>query len=155
MKKAFSLLELIFVIVIIGIMAALGAGSIKTNHLLNDSHYILGKIREAQYKGIGFEHRNFDGTFIANTQGCVTLTPAFLDGNASKAEAKYSLHVNIDHSSLTTDTLCFDTKGRPHDGNFAQNTLIMEQKVLNLTYNTKSTTITIEPLSGYAIIKYN
>ncbi len=152
MKKAFSLLELIFVIVIIGIMAGLGSGSIKTNHLLNDSHYIIGKIREAQYEGIGFEHQNFDGSFIANTKGCVTLTPAFLDGNASKAQVKYSLHVSIDHSALNTDTLCFDTKGRPHDGNFAQNTLFTEQKVLILTYNTKSVSISIEPITGYAII---
>ena len=151
--KAFSLLELIFVIVIIGIMAGLGSASLKTNYLLNDSHYIIGKIREAQYEGIGFEHQNFDGSFISSSRGCVTLAAAFLDGNASKAQAKYTLHVSINHSSLTTNTICFDAKGRPHDGDFAQNTLFTEQKVLILTYNTKSVSISIEPLTGYAIIK--
>jgi len=152
--KAFSLLELIFVIVIIGIMAGLGSASIKTNHLLNDSHYIVGKIREAQYKGIGYEHNGFgtESTVPDYKRGCIALTPAFLDGNASKAEAKYSLHVNINHSALGTDTLCFDTKGRPHDGDFTQNTLFTEQKVLILTYKTKNVTISIEPITGYAII---
>ena len=151
--KAFSLLELIFVIVIIGIMAGLGSASLKTNHLLNDSHYIIGKIREAQYEGIGFEHQNFDGSFISSSRGCVILTEEKLDDNASVSGGKYSLHVSINHSAITTDTICFDAKGRPHDGNFAQNTLFTEQKVLILTYNTKSVSISIEPLTGYAIIK--
>ena len=153
MKKAFTLLELIFVIVIIGIMAGLGSSAFKTNYLLNDSHYIIGKIREAQYEGIGLEQQDLSESSRENiSRGCVTLTKEKLDDNASASGGRYSLHVSINHSSLTTDTICFDAKGRPHDGDFTQNTLFTEQKVLILTYNTKNVSISIEPLSGYAII---
>ncbi|MEA3522033.1 MAG: prepilin-type N-terminal cleavage/methylation domain-containing protein [Campylobacterota bacterium] len=155
MSKAFTLIELIFVIILIGIIAGVGSSMFKTNYLLNDTQYIMSKIHQAQYEGIGYEHQNFDGTFISDNRGCITFTKEKLDDNASVSGGKYSLHVSINHSSLTSDTICFDAKGRPHDGDFTQGSLLKEQKVLKLIYSNQTNQIIIEPITGYAIIKYN
>ncbi len=154
MKKAFTLIELIFVIILIGIIAGVGSSMFKTNYLLHDTHYIMSKIRQAQYEGIGYEHQKFDGTFIDDDRGCVDFTKEKLDDNASESGGKYSLHVSIDKSAFSSGTLCFDAKGRPHDGDFSSNSLLSEQKMLKLGYSDTENIIIIEPITGYAIIKY-
>ena len=113
-------------------------------------------VGEWELPGIGTMTFESDGTFINDTRGCITLTKEALDDNASQSGGKYNLHVSIDHSSLTTDTICFDAKGRPHDGkNFSLSSLISEQKVLKLSYRGKNNKIYIEPVTGYAIMEYN
>ena len=59
MKNAYTLVELIFVIVIIGVLAGVASTSFKSDYLRADMNYIAAKIKEAQYKGIGFEHKVF------------------------------------------------------------------------------------------------
>ncbi|MEA1920566.1 MAG: hypothetical protein U9N52_12045 [Campylobacterota bacterium] len=148
MRKAFTLLELIFIIVIIGVIAGVGSSMFKTNYLLHDTNFIVLKIRQAQYQGIGYEHNSFgvEETNPDYDKGCIKL-----DENLS--DANYKLHVRIDHSALTTDTLCFDAKGRPHDGDFTKDSLLAERKVLKLEDATQNVSISIEPQTGYAIIK--
>jgi prepilin-type N-terminal cleavage/methylation domain-containing protein len=148
MRKAFSLLELIFVIVLIGIIAGVGSSMFKTNYLLNDTNFIVAKIREAQYQGIGYEHNGFgiEASTPDYDRGCVYLN----DVNLSASD--YKLHVTLG-GDLKDKTLCFDSKGRPHEGDFTKSTLLTEQKMLNLINNSKIVSISIEPVTGYAIIK--
>ncbi len=144
MRAAFTLLEIIFVIVLIGIMAGVGSSMFKTNYLLHDVNSIVLKIREAQYRGIGFEHYDMTaGTYtIAPAVGCITLSKAAL------ADDNYKLHVdNFDYG-----TLCFDAKGEPHNGNFTTPPMVA-RKVLTFTHHGVEQQITVEPVSGYAIIK--
>jgi len=147
MRKAFTLIELIFVIVIIGIITGVGSSMFKTNYLLHDTNFIVLKIRQAQYQGIGYEHNGFgvEATSPDYDKGCIKL-----DDNLS--DANYKLHVTLG-GYLNNKTLCFDSTGRPHEGDFTKSSLITEQKVLNLVKNTKIVSISIEPVTGYAIIK--
>jgi len=152
-KKAFTLIELIFVIVIIGIMAGIASSSFKTNYLLDDSNFISLKIKNAQFLGIGYEHLNFDGGVISNGDrtGCIHIKKSALEENATnKNEMNYKLHVTLDPSDTT---ICFDSKGRPHDGNFS-GTLLTSAKTINLKYAGKENNLTIEPITGYIIITY-
>ena len=150
MRSAFTILELIFVIILIGIIAAVGAGTFKTNYLLHDTNFIRAKIAEAHYRAIGYERRNFDGTRIANDfRACVDFT--LLDENASDGSGKYRLHVTVDSSDFQNDMLCFDAKGAPYEGDYAQK--IVAQKMLKVQYRTDERIIAIEPQTGYAIIK--
>ncbi len=142
LHKAFSLIELIFVIVIIGVMAGVGMSSFKPTYLIDDVNFIQGKIQEAQSYGIGYEHLNFDGTLIADSKGCIEIT------NSALNDENYKLHVN----DFDYGTICFDSKGRPHNNSY--NGALLEQKVLKFTYNAKDRDIIVEAVSGYAIIKY-
>ncbi len=144
MRQAFTLLEIIFVIVLIGIMAGVGSSMFKTNYLLHDVNFITLKIREAQYRGIGFEHYDMSaGTYtISPALGCVTLNKSAL------ADENYKLHVD----DFDYGTLCFDSKGQPHEGDFTTPPMVA-RKVLTLRHHGAEQNITIEPLSGYAIIK--
>lgn len=154
MKKAYTLVELIFVIVIIGVLAGVAGSSFKSDYLAADMDYIAAKIKEAQYKGIGYEHRNFDGTFQSGMKGCIELTETALEDKASEGDVAYKLHVSID-TSLSSDMLCFDAKGRPHETDFSLGTLLNVKKEINLSYNGRTKQIIILPLSGFAIIGCN
>ncbi|MEA1955110.1 MAG: type II secretion system protein [Campylobacterota bacterium] len=148
-KKAFTLLELIFVIVIIGIMASVGSSSFKPNYLLDDANFISSKIKEAQFLGIGYEHLNFDGSIVSDETGCIQIKKdALEEKSTNKNEVNYQLHVDISPSDTT---ICFDSKGRPHEDDF-DGTLISTQKVITLTYSDKERNITIEPITGYTFI---
>ncbi len=151
--KAFTLIELIFVILLIGIMAKLGFSAFKPKYLINDVNFIQMKIKEAQFLGTGFEHLNFDGTVISgyNDIGCIRIEKKSLEENAtSPKNISYKLHVNINPSDTT---ICFDSKGRPHKDNF-NGKLLTQQILFNFKYSNKERNITIEPITGYAIISY-
>jgi len=156
MKKAFSLIELIFVIVIIGIMAGIGFSSFQPKYLIDDVNFIQVKIKEAQFLGIGYEHNGF-GIEESNPDfknGCISLTKSGLDENVSKKnEVNYKLHVSITAENGVDTTLCFDAKGRPHEGDFTKASLYKEQKTFTFKYSSKSRKIIIEPYTGYVIIE--
>ena len=158
MKKAFTLIELIFVIVIIGIMAGVGFSAFKPTYLLDDTNFVAGKIKEAQFLGIGYEHLNFDGSQIDDKTGCITIEKNSLEENATnKNQVNYKLHVSIeadDNNQGTNNTICFDSKGRPHHTDFTLANLLTTQSKFQFTYSGKNRTITIEPITGYMIISY-
>ena len=163
--RAFTLIELIFVIVIIGTMTAVGFSSFKPKHLINDVNFIKAKIQEAQFLGLGYEHNDFGGGGgDANlTSGCIEIKESSLEENATnRNEVNYKLHVEIkiddetdyDSDNSPTEVLCFDSKGRPHHTDFTTATLLTQQKVFSFKYSEKERHISIQPITGYAIITY-
>lgn len=157
--RAFTLIELIFVIVIIGTMTAVGFSSFKPKHLINDVNFIKSKIQEAQFLGLGYEHNDFDGGGgDANlTSGCINIEKDSLNEDANTSnEVSYKLHVTIENESdyKVDNIICFDSKGRPHHTDFKRGTLLTKQTIFTFKYDNKERTITIEPLTGYAIITY-
>ena len=85
MRKAFTFIELIFVIVIIGIMTSLGLSAFKTNYLLNDVEFIASKIKEAQFLGTGYEHNGFGSQNLTPdyNAGCIKVEKTSLEENAT------------------------------------------------------------------------
>ena len=153
-KKAFTLLELIFVIVVIGIMVGVGSSAFKPTYLIDDTNFILLKIKEAQYEAIGFERRTFGGGLMAGHEdsGCVTFTKASLEENAITAnEINYKLRVELS-GELNGKKICFDSKGAPRVGAF-NGTALETQETLTLTYSGESKNIVIEPRTGYVLLK--
>lgn len=152
-KQAFTLIELIFVVVIIGIMTAVGSSFFKPRTLENDVSFIVSKIKETQFQGIGYEHYSFkddkydDGT--STTVGCIDLNNTSEKATDAQTSVSYKVESNI---SGVDSVLCFDSKGRPHKGGFDIGSLYGEKKSFTISHNGKEKNITIEPFTGYVII---
>ena len=148
MRRGFSVIELIFVMIIIAILAGIGFYSYKTKHLYRDADYIYMRILEAKYQGINYDKR---GLSSSNAIGCIDL-------KGLKKMAKMS-HYTIKSEVINyKDILCFDSFGRAHfDDNLTQKASLLTapQKFLQLRYRNHTATFTLLPQSGYVIIKIN
>lgn len=147
MKKAFSLIELIFVIVLIGVLSGIGFTMSRPDYTRNDAQYALLKLKEARYRALGYD----TGNGSSAPQGCVTLTKAALSNNEPPKHEIKSTIAPI--TGLTTAMICFDALGRPHDGNStALSTLIPSDLNILFSHADKNSSIRIYRQSGYAII---
>ena len=154
-KHAFSLIELIFVIVLIGVISGIGFYMSRPDYSRQDAQYTLLKLKEARYRALGYD--------ALDNAGCVILTQAALSSNETpKHEIKskwnqiqvttYTLGLH----DLTNDIVCFDSLGRPHDGNSTDlSTLIQEPFSIIFENSDKNTTIRLFSGTGYAIIPCN
>ncbi len=155
MKKAFSMVELIFIIVLLGILAKVGVSFIPDNRLLNDTHLITLKIKEAQKNAIGFDAFKFGDTKVWDinrsdfNKTCISCSKGFFE--------KLDANTTLSFQSITcsTSVFCFDSFGRPYELNGTSEQLSQRPIELNITYHQKINTISVLPMSGYAIIKQN
>ncbi len=146
MRHAFSLIELIFVIVLIGVISGIGFYMSRPNYARQDAQYTLLKLKEARYRAIGYD--------AYDPSGCVTLTPAALSN--SDESPRHDIKSTMTITPNTVSTVCFDALGRPHNGNLVTLTSLLRTEVTILFQNSdKNSTIRIFPQSGYAIIPCN
>lgn len=156
-KTAFSLVELIFSIVLIGVLTGIGFYMNRSDPTRADAQYALIKLKEARYRAIGYE----SSTVLGANGGCMTLSKDALSNDvepAHKVKSEITITSVITYDSpaahsLNGNEICFDGLGRPHEGNsVALNTLLNSD--LNVTFNntTYNTTIRIFPQSGYSAI---
>lgn len=140
-RYAFSLIELIFVIVLIGVLSGIGFYMSRPDYTRQDAQYTLLKLKEARYRALGYD--------ALDNAGCVTLTPAALsDNDAPKHEIKSTITIT---PNLTT--VCFDGTGRPHTGNSVTlNTLMQSELTLVFKHGDKNSTVRLFSGTGYAII---
>ncbi len=152
---AFTLIELIFVILLVGILAMVATSLSRPDRLLNDTKFVLSKVLKTRYEAIGYDHRNFDGTLQSDNIGCLTLERDSLEENLSKAGAyRMKEDTRITVSGLGGNTICFDAMGRPHDGDFGLPSLLHREVDITIGDTKKSYSITVYPISGYATMKY-
>jgi len=144
MKNGFSLIELIFVIVVIGVLSGIGFYMSRPDYARQDAQFTLLMLKEARYRALGND--------IYDPTGCVTLTQAALSNNDTPRHDIKSV-ITL---SPNNQTVCFDGLGRPHNGNsITLNTLM--QTDLNITFRNsdKNSSIRLFCGTGYAIIPCN
>jgi len=146
--RAFTLVELIFVIVIIGILSGIGFYSFDPHYLQNDRDFVELKLNRVRYEGLNYDKRN-PSSDMNYSIGCIAKDELLTaDGTIDK---NYKSHAIL---TLTPDQniLCFDTFGRLHDGTdnnkTTQNSLLTQNVVISLEYNSKEKNITIDYISG-------
>lgn len=151
MKKAFSIVELIFIIVIVGILASIGGNLLPDNKQLNEVNFISMKIKEKQRFALGNIQRNFGDQFwsIYNKNRCITFDKVSLENEDEASDSQKKMKIASTIYTDTNTTICFDEYGRPYNSG----ALIRASKDINVTYKGKITTISVMPMSGYVIIK--
>ena len=131
LRSGFSMVELIFVIVLLGILASIGGNILPDNRLLKYTNEVTMQIKDTQKNAIGKDVNGFG-------------TPWSVDNNSTCITLDSSLHVEV------SSRICFDEYGRPYDSTTEQ--LLLFKKDINITYNGTFTTISVLPMSGYVTL---
>lgn len=144
-KSAFSLIELIFVIVLIGILTGIGFYLSRPDYTRQDAQFTLLKLKEARYRAIGHD--------ALSPAGCVTLTSAGL--TADDTAPRHEIRSIIAHDA-PSDTICFDGSGFPHSGNdISVSTRLHTDVTILFTKGDQNSSIRVFSGTGYAIIPCN
>jgi len=142
--RGFSLIELIFVLIIIGILSAVGAGYIynSENVVLSDANILKQKLLEKRSNALGFI-ADMDNEEEKNAV-CLDIDKDNLSEDSDKI--KYTFKSDIDSFY---DTLCFDSFGRIYKGNVNIGNLIHNEFNITLRYKNNEKNLTVYPVSGY------
>jgi len=146
--EAYTLLELIFVIIIIGILAGTGFYYFKPHYLQNDKDFLQLQLNTIRYEGLSYDKREPLGNMNYSI-GCISKNDFLV--SSSTIDTHYKKHATV---TLTPneDTLCFDALGRVHNGTDGNQTttssLLSSDIVITLEYNNEEKNITIDHFSG-------
>ncbi|ACM93006.1 prokaryotic N-terminal methylation motif domain protein [Nautilia profundicola AmH] len=145
--KAFSLMELIFVIVIMGILSFIGLQFIPDETLTTDTQILKEKVLQKKSNALGYK-------FIGNSDYvCITFNKDILNNEDKNSNEKvhYKFKSNIEVYGLNNgNTICFDNAGRPFDGEIDENLtkIIHTNIIISLKYKNNEQNFTIYPITG-------
>ncbi len=135
MKKAFSMLEVVVTVMIIGIFTAIATEFIPNNSLLENTSYILYKIKETQAKAL----------LNQENENCIILDDKISD--------KSKNHQITIESSLLNKKLCFDSEGKPFENNLSIENMIKKPVTIKIKNQNEEKDLILMPFSGLVVIK--
>jgi prepilin-type N-terminal cleavage/methylation domain-containing protein len=143
--RAFSLIELVFVLVIIGILSFVGMQFIPNETPISDAEVLKKLILNKKTNALGYK------VFKENNDTCIRLNKTYINDEENKSRVKYKFKSDIKVSGLSSDLLCFDYKGRPYDGkvDVKMTNLLKKFVIITFNYNNKEINLTLYPISGY------
>jgi len=154
--RGFTLIELIFVIIILAIMSAVGVYYIPDPTLQESTNVLKSKILNKRSNAINFITNN------ENNITCIEFNITKLNEDENSSRVKYHFskrltlkvsgcvnNANIDFES--NKTICFDSYGRPFVAKVDErlNDLCQNNAIISLDYKTKEKNITIYKMSGF------
>ena len=152
--KAFTLIELIFVIIILALLSAVAVYYIPDNTLYENTKVLKEKILDKRSNAINF---------ISNENNliCIEFDINKLneDENNSRVKFKFSKRLTINTygcdnkaniSFENNKTICFDRFGRPFVGEVDDKlkNLCNNNAIISISYKNKEKNVTIYPISG-------
>ncbi len=157
-KKAFTIVELIVVMIIIGIIYAAAKMSIPNNRFYSDVDFIIQKIKQKQLYAIGYDSFSFDNGRSSSFDEsiCITIDKNTLNDNenSSSSQKKYQIDLQTTISIDANDQkICFDHLGRVYRSNLELNNLLKLPIEFNITNQDKIKKLMIMPISGFIIQK--
>ena len=150
-NNAFTMVEIIFVIILLGVLAGIGTNIFPDNRLSTDTRYIVSIIKNKQKNSMMSNNHNFgDELWIPsgedNKTTCIRFNKKWLEEQDSKSKKQYRLSSTL---SGDLEKLCFDSFGRPYQ----KEQLLLTIKEVNVALTDKGMkTVLVYPLSGYVII---
>jgi len=144
--KAFTLIELIFAIVIMGILTFIGLEYIPDNTLVDNTQELKNLINEKETFALGYEANMSDEN--DKNKVCITFNKNYLNNEENTSRIKYFFKADI---SSNVQTVCFDKFGRPFK-NYIDNedkNLLDENVKITLKYKNKEKFIIIHKQTGY------
>ena len=152
---AFTLIEIIFVMVLMGVLIGVGYSFIPNHHLLNDARYILLQIKNQQKNAIGYDSVNFytpswsqpEANSSEYNRTCIEFDKVWLE--ARDANSTHPYRFNTQTSISSHNPICFDNLGRA----YSSSTILKTTQYINISYPKKPVMrILIYHWSGYVII---
>lgn len=164
LKNAYTIIEMVMVIIIIGILAALAVPrfnsfySIKLNgaakKLVSDIRFTQQiAISEHTYTRIVFDIAAETYTaykYDTGTSSWVNMPDPFTRGNLIEnfnSDPKYG-GINISSTTFSANTSTFDWQGIPGEGNGYPPSAITAQESITLTYKGNTVSVFITPQTG-------
>jgi len=146
--KSFSLVELIFVIVIMGILSFVGMQGIPDETYLSDAQVLKKLIMTKKTNALGYE------VYGENNDTCIEINRTYLNDEENRSRIKYKFKSDILITGLSNDKklICFDEVGRGYDGNVSENNLsnlLRNSVIITVRKNNKEKNLTLYPISGY------
>ncbi|MBZ7994044.1 prepilin-type N-terminal cleavage/methylation domain-containing protein [Campylobacter canadensis] len=165
-KRAFTLLELVVVVVLVAILSSVAVSKIHTGSKLDEYVYnLLNDIRYTQILALSYDAYNGSTNFdqIKNSYylnfgtNCYSIffnksTQEIINdymGSNSKLECKQGSRTYLDGLAITGNPIGFDYLGRPIISDGIANT----PSEITLKYNSEEKIITIQPYTGYLSVK--
>ena len=151
--RSFTLMELLFVIIVIGVLAVTANIRIPKNDLIDATKLLHTILLDKKASAIGFEADI--NSEEENRTVCAVLEKTWLQDDQKKAKVKHTFSSKVTLSS-NTGTICFDYLGRLHtDGMDTRtlSTLSHNEVNITLTQGSKTKTITLYPMGGFIEIR--
>lgn len=175
MKKAFTMLELVFVMVVIGILAAIMLKNIQPSSVHEASTLLSSHIRYAQHLAMvddkidsansGWFKNRWQVVFNSNSYSIVSNNATLYADNPSNDDTKlqdidladrYDVTISLGGSCNSQTILSFDNIGRPMVGDLSDDTssylagqLISSTCTVTVSNGVENSVINIEPETGY------
>ena len=144
--KSFTLIELIFVIIIMGILSFIAIPYIPDNTLSDDTKALENLIKLKETYALGYEaNMNNEND---KKKVCITFDKNYINNEENNSKIRYYIKSNI---SSNIQTVCFDKFARPFEDSVDetdQNLLHKNVKIL-LKYKNKEKNIIIHKITGY------
>ena len=147
--RAFTLIELIFVLVLIGILSTVAIMHMPNNTLVVDTQTLKFLILQKKSNALNFK-ADMDNA-DENKTVCITLTKSALNEEENSSKIRYFYESTISVNGLRNgNTVCFDEYGRPFDGrvNKDLSNLLTQNVIITLNYRNKEKNITLYKISG-------
>ena len=144
--RAFTLIELIFVIVIMGILSFIAVSYIPDNTLSDDTKALENLIKLKETYALGYEANMSDED--DKKKVCITFDKNQINNEENNSKIRYYIKSSI---SSNIHTVCFDKFGRPFENSVddEEHNLLHENVTIMLQYKNKNKTIIIHKITGY------
>ncbi len=144
--KAFSLIELIFVIVIMGVLSFIAVSYIPDNTLSDNTKALKNLIKLKETYALGYEANMSDEN--DKKKVCITFDKNYINNEENSSKIRYYIKSNINSD---VRIVCFDKFGRPFENSVDINdkNLLHKNVIITLKYKNKDKKITIYQTTGY------
>jgi prepilin-type N-terminal cleavage/methylation domain-containing protein len=135
--KAFSLIELIFVIVIMGILTFLGLQYMPNEKVTAYSQMLKAKIMEKKSNALGYKTTGNDSYY------CIKFDKVWLKNDEANSKVRFDFNKSYISLSVTpalnNNMLCFDYIGRDFNGSVDSNlTNLLHTNIIITVKNTNN-----------------